>query len=225
MFNIINNKGKIFSKIILFLILFTTIYFIFLTQSRNAILSLLISLSITLGIKFTLISIALGLIFFSINFFFIPNIEFDYIVSLIRKNILEYQRLEIWKNSITFIKQKPLLGWGAGTFASLYLLNDGLYKAQHSHNLILQIAQTYGLPCAIIISSTIVYLIINSAKIALKEKSPKNSIKKYWVISLIVISLHQLFDIVLFEGRLNLLFCLILAGCKTISEENFTNKA
>ena len=40
------------------------------------------------------------------------------------------------------IVEKPLLGWGAGTFGMLYLLDGGIYGTQHSHNIILQISQS-----------------------------------------------------------------------------------
>ena len=152
------------------------------------------------------------------------NIQLDYIFAFIKKNLLEYQRLEIWQNAISLIEQKPIFGWGGATFGALYLLNNGLYKSQHSHNIILQIAQSYGLPCSIIISSTIIILIIKSSRISFDKKSQIDNINKFWVISTIVITLHQFFDIVLYEGRLNIVFCIFIAGCRTILESDYKNE-
>ena len=58
-------------------------------------------------------------------------------------NILITQRIEIWNKAVDLILQKPILGWGASTFGVLYLKNNGLYGAQHTHNIILQISQNY----------------------------------------------------------------------------------
>ena len=123
-----------------------------------------------------------------------------------------------------FGKTKTTLGWGGATFGALYVLNNGLYKSQHSHNIILQIAQSYGLPSSIIISTTIILLLIKSSTIVFDKKNKIDPINKYWVISSIIISVHQLFDIVLYEGRLNIIFCIIFAGCKSILERSNKNE-
>ena len=68
-------------------------------------------------------------------------------------------------------------------------------------------------------------LIIKSSTIAFDKNNQINPINKYWVISCIIISVHQLFDIVLYEGRLNIIFCIIFAGCKSIIEGNNKNEA
>ena len=56
------------------------------------------------------------------------------------------------------------------------------------------------------------------------KKNQIDPINKYWVISSIIISVHQLFDIVLYEGRLNIIFCIIFAGCKSILERSNKNE-
>ena len=224
LYNIIENKNKRSRKIISIFILILTIYYLFLTQSRNAYLSLILSFSLTFGIKVILLILILLMILYPLNTLIGINIEFEYILLSIKKNLLEHQRLEIWQNTLSLIKQRPLLGWGGATFGALYVLNNGLYKSQHSHNMILQIAQSYGLPCSIIISTTIILLLIKSSTIVFDKKNQIDPINKYWVISSIIISVHQLFDIVLYEGRLNIIFCIIFAGCKSILEKSNKNE-
>ena len=224
LYNIIQNKDKNSRKIFSIFILIITIYYIFLTQSRNAYISLILSFSLTFGIKVILLILILLMILYPLNTLIGINIEFEYIFLSIKKNLLEHQRLEIWQNALSLIKQRPLLGWGGATFGALYVLNNGLYKSQHSHNIILQIAQSYGLPSSIIISSTIIILLIKSSRVAFDKKNRADSINKYWVISGVIIMVHQLFDIVLYEGRLNIIFCLIFAGCKSLIERSNKNE-
>ena len=224
LYNIINIKSKKFKKIITTLILFLTIYYLLLTQSRNAILNLIISLSLTFGVKVIFIILILLIIIYPISTLIGTSIQFEYIFLLIKKYIFEYQRLEVWQNAIFFISQRPLFGWGGATFGALYLLNNGLYDIQHSHNIIFQIAQSYGIPCSIFISFTIILLLIKSSKLAFNKKKQVDPINKFWIISSILVTLHQLFDIVLYEGRLNIIFCLILAGNRTLLDRDYKNK-
>ena len=104
---------------------------------------------------------------------------------------------------------------------TLYLLKNGIFKIQHAHNLPLQMAQTYGLPFSLLLTSFIVFLIYKCIKIEFKKF---NSINKYWTISLFVASFHQLFDVVLYDGRLNIFYCIIIAGSKCIISNEYENK-
>ena len=128
------------------------------------------------------------------------------------------------------IKERPIWGWGSSTFSEVFPYKNIVaipyrnLEIQHSHNIILQIAQSYGLPSSIIISSTIIILLIKSSRVAFDEKNRADSINKYWVISGVIIMVHQLFDIVLYEGRLNIIFCLIFAGCKSLIERSNKNE-
>ena len=54
-------------------------------------------------------------------------------------------RIEIWTNTFHFIYSKPIIGYGAGLFPIIYLTLKEDYNAQHSHNIILQIAFDYGI--------------------------------------------------------------------------------
>ena len=224
LYSIIQSKNKSLRKIITIFVLVLTIYYIFLTQSRNAYIGLILSFSLTFGIKVIFVILILLMLLYPLNALIGINIQFDYIFLFIKRNLLEHQRLEIWQNALSLIKQRPLLGWGGATFGALYVLNNGLYKSQHSHNIMLQIAQSYGLPSSIIISSTIIILLIKSSRVAFDEKNRADSINKYWVISGVIIMVHQLFDIVLYEGRLNIIFCLIFAGCKSLIERGNKNE-
>jgi len=234
-FNIKINDKSIIKKFITIFILLITIYTIYITNSRNAYIGLFISFLLSFGIKFIyillitiLVLLPLNIIIFNLfkieTLFIISKqtlIDIYYkVISIRMGNILVTQRIEIWNKAVDLILQKPILGWGASTFGVLYLKNNGLYGAQHTHNIILQISQNYGIPFAVLVCGTILLLIYKSVNILFKANNTKNPIDKYWIISLIVASIHLLFDVVLFDLRLNILFCILITGSKIIVHES-----
>ncbi|MDC3029031.1 O-antigen ligase family protein [Prochlorococcus sp. AH-716-P20] len=234
-FNIINIRKNKFAKTGLIIYLLITIYYIFSSNSRNALFSTFLIFILAFGVKSIIIITFILIAILPINIILSSLFEIDSLLIYLKQffdefyssfssfkieNIFSSQRFEIWSKSIKMILEKPLLGWGAGTFGMLYLLYGGIYGTQHSHNIILQITQSYGLPFSIIICTTIVLLILNAYKKILKNKEPNISINYFWLISVMVASIHQLFDIVLFEGRLNIIYCILLTGSKTMIINN-----
>ena len=196
-FNIINIRNNKLAKTGLIILLLITIYYIFSTNSRNAFLSIFLSFILPFGIKSIIISTIILIAIMPINIIFSYLFGIDSLLIYLKQffdgiyssfssfrieTILSSQRFEIWSKSIKMILEKPLLGWGAGTFGILYLLNGGIYGTQHSHNIILQISQSYGLPFSITICTTVVLLILNAYKNILKRKEPDTSINYFWLI-------------------------------------------
>ena len=69
-----------------------------------------------------------------------------------------------------------------------------------------------------------ILLIIKASKLVFDTKNQIDPINKFWVISSILVTFHQFFDIVLYEGRLNIIFCLFIAGSRTILEGDNKNE-
>ena len=69
------------------------------------------------------------------------------------KDILSFRRIEIWKDSLSYIMQRPLFGWGASTFSVLYILNKKEFIFLHTHNLVLEVAHNYGIIITILFVS------------------------------------------------------------------------
>ena len=91
-------------------------------------------------------------------------------------DIESYPRIFIWNKSIEFISQRPIFGYGGGSFP--YLLGnqniDQWYG--HAHNLPIDIALSYGVPSSLIISSTVLTLVFLSAKKIFRYQSNKSLI-------------------------------------------------
>ena len=130
-------------------------------------------------------------------------------------------RLEIWNEAILYISQKPFFGWGAATFPTLYLLTKGSYVA-HTHNLILELSISYGVPLTILIFTSICLISIFSFKSIFVKKSFSNNniFERAWFASFFVLFCSQLVDIQYFDGRISIIFWILLAGLKEIINSN-----
>ena len=228
-----NNTKKIFTKNFFRIILAGIFLCIILTNSRNAWGSAILTIPLIFGI-------------YSIKWF-IPFITFiSTIILVTTKNIfkggiqdflreilpdkiwleftnegfsqLDATRFEILNAALRVIINNPFFGTGAASFPVIYEFETGFWKG-HSHNLITELSISYGLPCTVILIILIGYILINSFKVLyIKEKSKIND-KAFFVASTVFI-FSQLVDIQYFDGRISIVFWLLLAGLKCILDEN-----
>ena len=226
------NRLKI---IITFLISITILYVTIMTNSRNALVSILISCIFLVGKKFLL----LGLLIISliVLFYYLANLILPFEIinpiteylpkSLIRKFVKfditsNLARIDLWKISIQAIFAKPIFGWGAGTFAYLYIIYEGLYKdlgPTHSHNFFLELSYNYGLPLALILT----FFVANLFWRVLKNKSnhifKNNNIDRTWFTSSVVLIIFSLSDMPYYDGKISLIFWILLSGLKCVGDD------
>ncbi len=229
---LINFKKGIKSLISIFF-LFSITFSIILTTSRNAWGGLIISIPLVNGINSLLWLIPI-ILFFSLlistailNFvpnevqIFVRNILPSYIwVEFMPSNFIERAlRLDIWNTAIDFILLKPIFGWGAATFPVIYY---SLYESYifHPHNLVLELAISYGVPATLIIFITIAVLIVLSFIEVFIKRSFNDSkyFERAWFTSFFVLFCSQLLDVQYFDGRISLLFWILLGGLKEMIE-------
>ena len=227
-----NNK-----KFLLVLISLLIIFFIFQTNSRNALLGVLLSLNIIFGIK-AIIFLIFAIITFSwlFNYLSLPIINLETLNTIIPETLISKfrdikldfytPRILIWGIAISMILSKPLFGWGSGTFSFLYQ-NDNSFipllkiNATHSHNLFFELSHNFGLPLSLLLTSTFLLLILKSFRKMYKcsDKFINSSINKYWLASTSVIIFGHFSDITFYDGRINLLFCILLSGTRCILKD------
>ena len=130
-------------------------------------------------------------------------------------------RAVIWNEAMIFIAQRPIVGWGAATFPFLYSFMKNSY-AGHTHNLILELSLSYGIPIAIIIFASIFIISTFSFNKIFVEKSfsKNNYFERAWFSSFFVLLCSQLVDIQYFDGRISMIFWILLAGLKEINKSN-----
>ena len=234
------NKDNFYKSIINLLFIFLLTFAIILTTSRNALFSFIISIPIILGIKslliiFSIILLLILLLYFQSGFFisdsllnFLSNIFpqqfFDKFKKLDFINIFEYRRINLWKETISLISLKPFFGIGAAAFPILYQIyyQPENYTEQHTHNLFLEIAAGYGFIVSSLIFLFIFALIyysskeLNSGKFSSKELI----INKSWIASSVVLLFSQMNDITYYDGRISIMFWILLSGLRSIVGSN-----
>ena len=134
---------------------------------------------------------------------------------------LDVTRAEIFSSAIQLIKSNPIFGIGAASFPEIFYSQTGFWKG-HSHNIILELAISYGLPATIIIFTTFSFIIILSGKIIFSQKrldiiSPID--KALWA-SLFFFLISQLVDIQYFDGRISTIMWILMAALKKIIESS-----
>tara|TARA_B100000242_G_C43013362_1_gene471171 strand:- start:43 stop:1338 length:1296 start_codon:yes stop_codon:yes gene_type:complete len=217
-------------KFFLFILNLLIIYFAIFTNSRNAFFGIFISLIIVFGIrKFIYFTLLIFFGIFIFNFFLpylldLDNSHLFYKLTNINPN-LNYPRIYIWKNAINLISQRPLLGWGPGTFPYVTSYLPPFQNYQHTHNFIIEIAFNFGIPISLIVFTNLTTL-INAAFI--KVKNLNNTLNEYkiyisFIASFTVFLVSQLNDITYYDGKISIIFSVLLACLKNIIDEEKSN--
>ena len=135
---------------------------------------------------------------------------------------VELSRLDILISSFKISFLEPIFGLGGGSFPIIYELQNNIWRG-HPHNLILELAVSYGYPVTVLIFSGIAYLLYNSSKFVFNKKLQNIqyfSFEKAWWSSIFILLISQSFDVQYFDGRISIMFWILLAGLKTIIDEN-----
>ena len=224
-------KNSNFKKGIISSIFIGSISLILLTNSRSAILSLIITFglfAISSGEIWLLFLILISLIIIFLAFILMinnQNIISNYEI-VPEKFLQEFDknsfsdrelRSEIWLTSLNLIFKNPLIGIGPSVFPYVYTSIKDAF-AGHPHNLFLELSLSYGLIVSIIIFITIILLMYKSyLKLKFEKANRINSIFDIaWFISFVILLTSQMVDIQYFDGRISILFWLLLAGLKVI---------
>ena len=206
---------------------------ILLTTSRNAIIASLISIPIILGASLkiwllcttSIICLLISIFIFDLPLeilrplrksklleSFIPHYDLKF------SDILSFNRIKIWKSSISFILQRPILGWGASSFSVLFMLHNKDFLSLHTHNLLLEVSHNYGVIIAIILFASIFQLMrktnkkLFTSKSSLKKGFEYPDIDMYWWTSSFLILFMHLSDITYYDGRISILLWILLSG-------------
>ena len=236
----LEKKNDLAQKTISLAFVFSISLAAFLTYSRNSWLGLIISFVIIVGKKIKNLFIPLIILFLLILLIMYSPLFNGEIQNSIRsllteKFLLEFNnegykgldatRIELFSRAINLLQKNPFFGLGASAFTEIYRLETNFWKG-HSHNLLLELAISYGVPSTIIFFTTINMILLKSGKFIFNNKR-FNDIALYdrafWA-ALFFFVLSQLADIQYFDGKISLVVWILIAGLKNIIEEN-NNKA
>ncbi len=203
-----------------------------LTNSRNAWASILLSIPLVLTTSslYWLFPILLGLsIILTIASSELFKGEFqETFRSIIPDKIwmeftqkVELSRLHIFISGFKISLIEPIFGLGAASFPIIYELQNNVWRG-HPHNLILELAISYGYPATILIFGSISLILIRSSRLVFNKKINDiqyYSFEKAWWTSIFILLISQTFDVQYFDGRISIMFWVLLAGLKTIIDE------
>lgn len=233
-FLFLKTKKISIKKITTFLIASTILYVTIMTNSRNALFGILISIFLLIGKKFLFLAfflIILLILFYFLSSLLLPSELSNIINEYLPKNLIgkfskldittNLLRIDMWKISLKAIANKPIFGWGAGTFIFLYLYYGGLYKYKaptHSHNFFLELAYNYGLPLAFILTLFIAYLFWRVLSKKTTNIFRNNNIDRSWFASSLVLIIFFLTDLPYYDGKVSIIFWILLSGLKCIGD-------
>ena len=233
------DKKNIYKRSLMILIISIFTFTTILTTSRNAILGMLISIPIVLGIKSLIIFgiIFLLLFLFNASYLSIPSFFTEVFTGIIPEqlinkfnkiglnNLLDYRRINLWNNTINLLIKRPIFGYGAAFFPIIYAIkfSDPVYTERHTHNIFFELASGYGLLVSILLFYFIISIFINSFK-SIRNKlldDKEKLFSKTWFASSIVIFISQMNDITYYDGRISVIFWLLIAGLNNIGFESY----
>jgi O-antigen ligase len=221
-----NKLKSIFNYLFSFLFTFCTV----LTNSRAAWISILIGSALVLGkkgLKFILYLLTLIFIVLSATIFpILGNDTLLFLRSIIPRSIwmeftdFQISRFDIWYSALKTIINNPIFGTGGGSFPEIYKYETGLWKG-HAHNLPLELFVSYGIPAGILILLPITYLFLVSTRIIFFKRPIQTSIfDKAWLTSILLLLFSQLVDVQYFDGRISIVFWILLSGAKNIFDQD-----
>ena len=217
-----------FEKSFLILLFILNTFFLLQTSSRNALISLSPSLIIVFGFKISLIIFFIIFVFLIaasngllINNPIINNIlPMNFILKIIKEykliNFQNFPRIIVWKFGLNFIKERPWIGWGAGSFYLLFKERGGNWNAQHLHNLPLDISYKYGLIVSITLTFTIFLILFKALREILIKDGISLTLDKCWYASTLSILMFQLNDTTYYDGKISIIMWIMISGLKSI---------
>ncbi|NEQ52960.1 MAG: O-antigen ligase family protein [Leptolyngbya sp. SIO3F4] len=121
-------------------------------------------------------------------------------------------RVAAWQLALDLIQQRPLVGWGLGGFSHQYIPFSvtGHERLFHPHNLWLYLACDTGIPTLLLFCYVVGRSYITGIRHLMKKHY--NPILLSYVLAFSGCILFALFDVTLFDARINVLAWFILAS-------------
>lgn len=132
-------------------------------------------------------------------------------------------RIAAWQIALDLIQQRPLVGWGLGGFSHQYVpfsVTDH-ERLFHPHNLWLYLAGDTGLPTMLIFCWVVGRTY--AAGIRRLMLANDNPALLSYILAFTGCILFGLFDVTLFDARINVLSWFVLAGIGVLASKNYPN--
>ncbi|MEM6449697.1 MAG: O-antigen ligase family protein [Cyanobacteria bacterium P01_D01_bin.105] len=131
-------------------------------------------------------------------------------------------RVSVWTLAIEMIQQRPWLGWGFAGLRTLYIPGSipDYENINHAHNLWLMLASEAGIPVMVAFSVIIGTIYFQGVYAYLEGKltGQKRAIFLGYLLAFAACILFNVFDIALFDARINVLAWGALTAVHVLSE-------
>lgn len=209
---------KTAERIYSFTLFFLSLYFVIISDSRSAILAILlvffflVALKLKRKARIIYISIALLiLIFLLINL----NSVLSFLSSVSGRDWnTGSSRTDIWKFSLDYIKNRPLIGYAG--YSADYIFNE--FGVTSAHDIYIDLALRYGIPVMILFMAIIFYDALKIFVACFKED--KIDYKREIIYSLFVL----FFVRIIFESTLSICFEMVVFFIVTLTIFNMESK-
>ena len=133
-------------------------------------------------------------------------------------------RVSAWRIALDLIRQRPLLGWGLGGFSHQYVpfsVTDH-ERLFHPHNLWLYLACDTGIPNMLLFCWVVGRTYIQGIRGLINRRNP---LLLSYVLGFTGCILFALFDVTLFDARINVLSWFLLAAIGVLSSHRSVTTA
>lgn len=135
-------------------------------------------------------------------------------------------RLGVWQIALGLIAERPWLGWGMGSFKFLYparMVDPNYPYIAHPHNFWLLMAAESGIPVMLVFTALVGYVCYRGISVLISQRltDSEQPILLGYVLAFGGCIAFALFDVTLFDSRINILNWLILAGIYAFSFPSF----
>jgi O-antigen ligase len=125
-------------------------------------------------------------------------------------------RLTQWRFCWDLIKERPITGWGLRNFTPIYEAKMNVWFG-HPHNLFLMLAAEIGVLLTLLLSAIIAWILAEGILLLknwslIKSKQQDSLIYFSYLLAFINFICFNLFDVTIFDLRINLLGWIILSG-------------
>ena len=133
-------------------------------------------------------------------------------------------RVLVWQFAWDYIQQRPLLGWGLGSYKLMYVPDSipNYPNINHAHNFWVTLAAETGLPTTFVFTGIIGRICYCSVRrlIAATKAIAGSSISVGCGLAFLGICLFCLFDVPIFDARINIMGWLSLAGLYVAAQQS-----
>ncbi len=123
----------------------------------------------------------------------------------------EMLRLTQWKFAGSMVMQRPLTGWGLRNFTPLYEAATRYYVG-HPHNLPLMLAAEMGIPATMVFYALVGEVMMRGVRRVRRLSGSEGRSLLVIVLAFLGCTVFSLFDVPIFDARINALGWMLLAG-------------